>query len=40
MRSQDQYAATMLGWFGATDTQLASVLPNLKNFSTKKLGFL
>ncbi|NKI95700.1 DUF1501 domain-containing protein [Rhizobacter sp. SG703] len=38
--SVDQYAATMLGWFGASDAQLATVLPNLKNFGTKKLGFL
>ena len=38
--SVDQYAATLLGWFGASDAQLASVLPNLKNFTTKKLGFV
>jgi len=39
--SVDQYAATMLGWFGATETQLDLVLPNLKNFGTKrKLAFL
>jgi uncharacterized protein (DUF1501 family) len=38
--SVDQYAATLLGWFGATDTQLNNVLPNLRNFTTKKLGFL
>ena len=37
----DQYAATLLGWFGATDTQLDTVLPNLKNFGTaRKLAFL
>ena len=37
----DQYAATMLGWFGASDTQLAAVLPNLRNFgAARKLGFL
>ena len=38
--SVDQYAATLLGWFGATDTQLARVLPNLQNFPTRRLGFL
>lgn len=37
----DQYAATLLGWFGATDAQLDTVLPNLKNFGVaRKLGFL
>jgi len=37
----DQYAATLLGWFGATDGQLDTVLPNLKNFGTaRKLAFL
>jgi len=39
--SVDQYAATLLGWFGATDAQLNTVLPNLVNFGTnRKLGFL
>ncbi|MEO8152495.1 MAG: DUF1501 domain-containing protein [Rhizobacter sp.] len=39
--SVDQYAATLLGWFGATDPQLDAVLPNLVNFGTnRKLGFL
>ena len=39
--SFDQYAATLLGWFGATDAQLDAVLPNLKNFGTaRKLAFL
>jgi uncharacterized protein (DUF1501 family) len=38
--SVDQYAATLLGWMGVSDAQLATVLPNLKNFPTKKLGFL
>jgi uncharacterized protein (DUF1501 family) len=36
----DQYAATLLTWFGAT-TQLDTVLPNLKNFGTARtLAFL
>ena len=39
--SVDQYAATLLGWFGATDVQLDAVLPNLRNFGVvRKLGFL
>jgi uncharacterized protein (DUF1501 family) len=38
--SVDQYAATLLGWFGASDAQLATVLPNLRNYTTKKLGFV
>ena len=38
--SVDQYAATLLGWFGATEGQLDAVLPNLKNFGVRKLAFL
>ncbi len=39
--SVDQYAATLLTWFGASDAQLDSVLPNLRNFgSTRNLGFV
>jgi uncharacterized protein (DUF1501 family) len=39
--SVDQYAATLLGWFGAGDSQLDLVLPNLRNFGTaRQLGFL
>jgi uncharacterized protein (DUF1501 family) len=38
--SVDQHASTLLSWFGATDTQLNRVLPNLQNFSTRRLGFL
>jgi uncharacterized protein (DUF1501 family) len=39
--SVDQYAATLLGWFGATESQLDAVLPNLVNFGTnRKLAFL
>ena len=37
----DQYAATLLGWFGASDAQLNAVLPNLVNFGTaRRLAFL
>jgi uncharacterized protein (DUF1501 family) len=39
--SVDQYAATLLGWFGANDSQLDTVLPNLRNFgAARKLAFL
>ena len=39
--SVDQYAATLLGWMGASAGQLDAVLPNLANFgSARSLGFL
>ena len=38
--SVDQYAATLLQWFGANSGQLDSVLPNLHNFPTRTLGFV
>ena len=39
--SVDQYAATLLGWFGASDSQLNAILPNLANFgANRKLAFL
>lgn len=39
--SVDQYAATLLGWFGASDGQLNTVLPNLVNYgANRRLGFL
>lgn len=38
--SVDQYAATLATWFGVTDAQLSTVLPNLSAFPTKNLGFL
>jgi uncharacterized protein (DUF1501 family) len=39
--SVDQYAATLLSWFGADAGQLDTVLPNLGNFgSARTLGFL
>jgi uncharacterized protein (DUF1501 family) len=38
----DQYAATLARWFGVSDTDLLTVLPNLKNFdvSARNLGFV
>jgi len=38
--SVDQYAATLLRWFGADAGQLAQVLPNLGHFSSANLGFV
>jgi uncharacterized protein (DUF1501 family) len=39
--SVDQYASTMLGWFGADSGQVDRILPNLVNFGSKRtLGFL
>ena len=39
--SVDQYAATLLGWFGVSEMQLDTVLPNLQNFGARRrLGFL
>jgi uncharacterized protein (DUF1501 family) len=39
--SVDQYAATLLGWWGASSAQLDLILPNLANFGSRRsLGFL
>lgn len=39
--SVDQYAATLLRWFGSTEAQLDAVLPNLRNYgSVRGLGFV
>lgn len=38
--SVDQLGATLGRWFGASDTQLLDVFPNLRNFSNRNLGFL
>jgi uncharacterized protein (DUF1501 family) len=38
--SVDQYGATLSSWFGVPDAVLATIFPNLKNFSVAKLKFL
>jgi len=38
--SVDQLAATLGKWFGVSDSNLATVLPNIGNFAARDLGFL
>ena len=38
--SVDQYAATLARWFGVADADLDLVLPNLRNFTGRNLGFM
>lgn len=38
--SVDQYAGTLCSWFGFSNDQVISVLPNLPNFSLQNLGFV
>ncbi len=38
--SVDQYGATLCNWFGIPSSALATVFPNLANFSSNNLGFL
>ena len=38
--SVDQYAATIARWFGLPENEMASVFPNIGNFSTSNLGFM
>ena len=38
--SVDQYAATLGSWFGISDSELLTLLPNLGNFNQRNLGFL
>ena len=36
----DQYCATLASWFGVTNTDLPTVLPNLGHFAIPNLGFM
>jgi uncharacterized protein (DUF1501 family) len=38
--SVDQYAGTIGRWFGLTDGQLDPILPNLRNFTNRNVGFM
>lgn len=38
--SVDQYIATIGAWFGTSATDLATIFPNLANFSVKNIGFV
>ncbi len=38
--SVDQYAATLGKWFGVSDADMSTVVPNIVNFSDRTLGFL
>lgn len=38
--SVDQLGATLATWFGVSDSELTTVLPNISNYSLKNLGFM
>jgi uncharacterized protein (DUF1501 family) len=38
--SVDQYAATLARWFGVSDTEMPTILPNIGRFATADLGFM
>jgi uncharacterized protein (DUF1501 family) len=38
--SLDQYGATLAAWFGVNSTDMQTVFPTLKNFSTQNIGFI
>ncbi|HTY03612.1 MAG TPA: DUF1501 domain-containing protein [Rhodocyclaceae bacterium] len=38
--SVDQYAATLAAWFGVADSSMATIVPNIGNFTTRNLGFV
>ena len=38
--SLDQYGATLAAWFGVNSTDIGTVFPTLKNFTTQNIGFI
>jgi len=38
--SVDEYSATLARWFGVEDANMATVIPNIRNFATPDLGFM
>ena len=38
--SVDEYAATLARWFGVSDTDITTVVPNIGRFAKRNLGFL
>jgi uncharacterized protein (DUF1501 family) len=38
--SVDQFAATLAAWFGVSDSNMATIVPNIGNFSARNLGFV
>ena len=38
--SMEQYLATIVRWFGATDDELNKIFPNLNSFAVRDMGFM
>lgn len=38
--SVDQYASTLARWFGASDSEIARIFPNIGRFDTADMGFM
>lgn len=38
--SVDQYAGTLARWFGVSDSDISTILPNIGRFASRNLGFL
>ena len=36
----DQFAGTLGSWFGVSDSEMTTVLPNLSNYTVRNLGFM